>query len=71
MTKETGYSPRGLEMLREICQAVKIPVVAIGGITEKNVLQVWEAGANSAAIISDLMRAEDAAEKVRRILTLR
>lgn len=67
-TKETGYSARGLEMLKEVRKAVKIPIVAIGGINETNVAQVWEAGADSAAIISDLMGAEDVAGKVRRIL---
>jgi thiamine-phosphate pyrophosphorylase len=70
-TKQTGYSPRGLSMLREICKTVKIPIVAIGGITETNVTQVWDAGANAAAIISDLMGASDMAEKVRKILSLR
>lgn len=69
-TKETGYAPRGVERLRQICRAVKIPVVAIGGIGEANVAEVWEAGAASAAMISDLMRADDVAEKVRRILAL-
>lgn len=69
-TKETGYLPRGPAMLKEIRQAVKIPIVAIGGITEDNVSQVWEAGADSAAIISDLMGTDDVAEKVRRILSL-
>jgi thiamine-phosphate diphosphorylase len=69
-TKETGYSPRGLEMLREIRKAIKIPVVAIGGITESNVAEVWKAGADAAAIISDLMGAEDVGEKIRRVLTL-
>ena len=69
-TKDTGYSPRGLAMLREIRQAVKIPIVAIGGIAEDNVAQVWEAGADAAAIITDLMEAEDVAGKVRRILNL-
>lgn len=69
-TKETGYSPRGLAMLKEIRQAVKIPIVAIGGITEDNVSQVWAAGADAAAIISDLMGADDVAAKVRRILSL-
>jgi len=67
-TKDTGYTPRGLEMLREVKQAVKIPVVAIGGITEKNVAEVWEAEADAAAIISDLMGAENAAIKVNTIL---
>ena len=70
-TKETDYSPRGTAMLKEIRKAVKIPIVAIGGITEDNVTQVWDAGADTAAIISDIMRAEDVADKVRRILALR
>lgn len=69
-TKETGYSARGIEMLREVRRAVKIPIVAIGGITEDNIAQVWRAGANGAAMISDLMRAEDVAGKARRILSL-
>lgn len=69
-TKETGYSARGLTMLREIRKAVTIPIVAIGGITEQNVVQVWQAGADAAAIISDLMGAEDVAGKVRKILAL-
>ena len=68
-TKETGHSPRGLEMLREVRIAIKIPIVAIGGITESSVAEVWKAGADAAAIISDLMGAEDAGDKVRRILT--
>jgi thiamine-phosphate pyrophosphorylase len=69
-TKETGYAARGLEMLRDIKQAVKIPVVAIGGINEGNVAEVWKAGADAAAIISDLMGAEDVATKVKRILAI-
>jgi len=67
-TKETGYAARGVEMLRQIRSAVKIPIVAIGGITEQNVQQVWRAGADSAAIISDLLRADDIAGKVAQIM---
>jgi thiamine-phosphate diphosphorylase len=70
-TKETGYSARGLEMLRQVREAVSIPIVAIGGITEANVAEVWQAGVDSAAIISDLLGAENIAEKVKRILALR
>lgn len=68
VTKETRYSPRGLEMLREIRKQVSIPIVAIGGITEATVAQVWQAGADSAAMISDLMKADDVAAKVKRII---
>ena len=70
-TKATGYSARGPAMLRQVREAVSIPIVAIGGITEGNVKQVWQAGADSAAIISDLLGADDVADKVKRILALR
>jgi thiamine-phosphate diphosphorylase len=67
-TKDTGYRARGLDMLQEIRAAVKLPIVAIGGINQSNVAQVWQAGADSAAIISDILHANDIAIKVRRIL---
>jgi thiamine monophosphate synthase len=70
-TKETGYSARGLAMLRQVRETASIPIVAIGGITEANVAEVWQAGADSAAIISELLGAVDVADKVRRILALR
>jgi thiamine-phosphate diphosphorylase len=70
-TKSTGYSARGIEMLKQIRAAVKIPIVAIGGINEQNVRQVWHAGADSAAIISDILGAEDPALKTKRIIALR
>jgi thiamine-phosphate pyrophosphorylase len=69
-TKSTGYTARGPDMLRQVRGAVKIPIVAIGGITENNVIQVWQAGADSAAIISDILGADDIAAKVTRILRL-
>jgi thiamine-phosphate pyrophosphorylase len=67
-TKETGYTPRGIEALRQVRAAISIPIVAIGGISEQNVQQVWQAGAVSAAIISDILRAEAIAAKVEGIL---
>jgi thiamine-phosphate pyrophosphorylase len=67
-TKETGYSARGPAMLRELRGAVAIPIVAIGGINEGNVSEVWAAGADSAAIISDILGAENITAKVQRIL---
>jgi thiamine-phosphate pyrophosphorylase len=70
-TKATGYSARGGEMLRQIRAAVKLPIVAIGGINEQNVQQVWQAGADSAAIISDILGADEVAAKVSRILESR
>lgn len=68
-TKDTGYAARGTDMLKEIRAAVSIPIVAIGGITEHNVSQVWQAGADSAAIISDILRSKDITAKIAGILT--
>jgi thiamine-phosphate diphosphorylase len=70
-TKDTGYAARGVDMLRKIRAAVKLPIVAIGGINEQNVRQVWQAGADSAAIISDILGADDITAKTKRILTSR
>ena len=70
-TKNTGYAARGVEMLDKIRAAVKLPIVAIGGINEQNVTQVWQAGADSAAIISDLLGAADLIAKTQRILAAR
>jgi thiamine-phosphate pyrophosphorylase len=69
-TKETGYAARGTEMLCRVRSAVKIPIVAIGGIKEENVTQVWHAGADSAAIIRDILAAEQISAKIERILRL-
>lgn len=69
-TKETGISARGVEMLRQIRAAVKLPIVAIGGIKEEKIEQVWRAGADSAAIISDILGATDVVAKTKRILAL-
>ena len=69
-TKATGHPARGLEMLRQIRAAVKLPIVAIGGIKEENVESVWRAGADSAATISDILGAQDVTAKTSRIVAL-
>ena len=39
-------------VLKEICQTVSIPVVAIGGITEDNILELKGCGINGVAVVS-------------------
>lgn len=60
---------QGLERLREVRAAVRLPIVAIGGITAATVPDVLGAGANAAAIISDVVHAPDITAKVRAILS--
>jgi thiamine-phosphate pyrophosphorylase len=47
----------GLEGLRRARELTRKPLVAIGGITRANVRSVIEAGADSVAVISDLLLA--------------
>lgn len=68
-TKATGYEARGPEMLQQIRRAVTLPIVAIGGITEDNVQEVWQAGADSVAIIGDVLHDGDPGAKALRILS--
>ncbi|MDE5755315.1 MAG: thiamine phosphate synthase [Oscillospiraceae bacterium] len=50
--------PRGLQFVEEICQSVKIPVYAIGGISSENIRYVQDAGAFGACIMSGFMQCE-------------
>ena len=61
---------KGLDELRAIRAAVKIPIVAIGGITEARVAETLAAGADAVAIITDVVKAPDVGAKVRSILAL-
>ena len=61
---------QGLDNLRAVRDAVKIPIVAIGGITEATMPDVLSAGADAAAIITDVIKARDIAEKVRNLIAL-
>lgn len=53
-TKDTGYSARGLDLVRAAAGGGK-PVVAIGGITLARAPEVVAAGAAALAVISDLL----------------
>lgn len=67
-TKDTGYAPVGLDMVRRAARNDGgLPVVAIGGITLQNATSVLSAGASSVAVISDLL-AGDPAARVRTYL---
>jgi len=61
-------SGKGLAILREVRAAVGVPIVAIGGITEQAIPEVLAAGADAAAIISDVVYAPDIPAKVKRLL---
>jgi len=51
--------PASIERLREVKAAVRVPVVAIGGIDADNISSVVAAGADAAAVISAVCGADD------------
>ncbi|MGF9697001.1 thiamine phosphate synthase [Paenibacillus sp. MABNR03] len=54
-----GFKPRGLSALNEVCSAVSIPIIAIGGIEPANINAVRAAGASGVAVISSLWASEN------------
>ena len=58
----------GTEFIREVRRLTDKPIVAIGGITLETAGSVIAAGADSVAVISDILRAGDPAERARRYL---
>ena len=67
---KTDVSTLSYDTLRDVCAAVHIPVVAIGGISESNILQLKGAGIAGAAVVSALFAQPDiqkAAQHMRRL----
>jgi thiamine-phosphate pyrophosphorylase len=53
-SKESYGPPQGLDMLRQVTEAVRLPVLALGGITLHRVSECLEQGAFGVALISDI-----------------
>ena len=53
------YAPVGLEEIRKVHDAVRIPIFCIGGIKLDNLAEVIEAGARRVVIVSGLLQAKD------------
>jgi thiamine-phosphate pyrophosphorylase len=60
----------GLPMIRRLRALTDKPIVAIGGITLETAAQVREAGADSVAVISDILRAESPGMRARRYIEI-
>jgi thiamine-phosphate pyrophosphorylase len=59
--------PVGLEGLRAVVEATRLPVVGIGGIDVSNAAQVLAAGATGVAVVSAVGGAPDPVEATRRL----
>jgi thiamine-phosphate pyrophosphorylase len=58
----------GLDVLRQVRRLTDKPIVAIGGIALEQAAEVMEAGADSIAVISGILRSADPAARARQYL---
>ena len=69
-TVKPGAVTATFELLRQAHDEITVPLVAIGGITIQNCVQLREAGANALAVISALFGANDIQHTARQFATL-
>src|SRR5246127_802251 len=60
----------GVDFIRTVRILTTKPIVAIGGITLDRTREVIDAGADSVAVISDILKARNPADRVRQYLQL-
>jgi thiamine-phosphate diphosphorylase len=64
-----GEPGRGASFLREVCAAVSVPVIAIGGVQPEHVAGLLAQGAYGIAVIRGIWHADDAAAAAREYLS--
>jgi thiamine-phosphate pyrophosphorylase len=67
-SKRRWGPPQGLERLSRVAAAVRIPVIAIGGITPERVLDVRAAGATGVAAIAAILDTASPGDATKRFL---
>jgi thiamine-phosphate pyrophosphorylase len=70
-SKAAYGAPQGLARLAEVCRAVSLPVIAIGGITLDNAAPCLTAGASGIAAIRLFQEAQDLASLVKELRALK
>jgi thiamine-phosphate pyrophosphorylase len=66
LLKQMPWAPQGLERITEWKRRIgNLPLVAIGGLTAERVPGVFAAGADSAAVVTDIVRNTDPDARTR------
>ena len=67
---KTDAKPISRDTIRALCDAVDIPVVAIGGITRDNILELNGCGLDGVAVVSALFAQKDVKAAAEELLAL-
>ena len=62
-----GETPRGVAQLRAVVEAVRVPVIAIGGIDAHRAAEVMETGCAGVAVIGAIANSDDAEAATREL----
>ena len=67
---KTDVDVLSIETLRNICEAVDVPVVAIGGINKNNISHLAKTGVDGVALVSAIFAAKDIEKETKRLRKL-
>ena len=67
-TTKDNTAEIGIERLKQIRQAVSMPLVAIGGVNRDNIAQVMTAGADAAAVISAVLKQDNIEQATQNLI---
>ncbi len=68
--KKMKWAPQGLDRIGEWKSRMQCPLVAIGGINLERAPDVMQAGANSIAVVTDIIKADQPEKRVKEWLDL-
>ena len=66
-TKDDVVAPVGLEYVAHAAAHSPVPFAALGGVKEHNIREVIARGVKTVCLVTDIVEADDIAEKVRRL----
>ncbi|MBI2472132.1 MAG: thiamine phosphate synthase [Planctomycetes bacterium] len=64
-SKSGLLKPTGVEDIKKLKNEIDLPIIALGGINEKNIENVLNGGADGIAVISSVMQSENPEEAAR------
>ena len=69
-TKEDSGAPCGIDMVNKVRNIVNLPIVAVGGISKENVVDVIQAGADGVVAVSAVLDSDNVYSNVKEFIQI-